>query len=282
MRIFFLLFLSLSFSCAAQEIISYLPQSEGELIHHSYYSLSYNENAEQANWVFYQINNNQNLGLVERSENFRSDNLVSTKSASKSDYKSSGYDRGHLVPAADMSFNYTAMSESFLMSNISPQIPSFNRGIWKQLEGLVRDWGLQISIYVATGPILNSCSTTIGSNDVCVPKYFYKVVYSPSDQKMISFLLPNQKGTKDLIDYVCSTDYLEKITNIDFFPVLEDQLENDLESEIHINKWSWKSSTLNFKTKNTTLATQCKGVTQKGKRCKNRTKNLNGYCHYHD
>ena len=269
-------------SCSAQETNTYLPQSKGELIHHSYYSLSYNENAEQANWICYQINNKQNLEFTERTENFRSDRLVSTKSAQLSDYKGSGFDRGHLVPAADMSFNYIAMSESFLMSNISPQVPSFNRGIWKQLEGLVRNWGLQSSIYVVTGPILNSCSTTIGSNSVCVPKHFYKVVYSPSEQKMISFLLPNQKGTKKLIEYVCSTDYLEQITNIDFFPVLENKLENRLESELDTNIWSWETATFNFKTKNTTLATQCKGNTQKGKRCKNRTTNLKGYCHYHD
>lgn len=269
-------------SCSAQEGNSYLPQSIGELIHHSYFSLSYNENAEQANWICYQINNTRKMGLTERTENFRSDRLVSTKSAQLSDYKNSGFDRGHLVPAADMSFNYTAMSESFLMSNISPQAPSFNRGIWKELEGLVRNWGLKSSIYVVTGPILNSCYSNIGANNVCVPKQFYKIVYSPSEQKMISFVLPNQKGTKNLTEYVCSTDYIEKITKIDFFPVLEDKLEKKLESEIHTNIWNWETRTTNFNTKKSTLASQCKGITQKGNRCKNRTKNVKGYCHYHD
>lgn len=282
MRILFLVLFSIFISCSAQEVNNYLPQSEGELIHHSYYSLSYNENAEQANWVFYQISNNQNLGSVARSNNFRSDKRISTTSAQLSDYKNSSYDRGHLVPAADMSFNYTAMSESFLMSNISPQIPAFNRGIWKQLEGLVRNWGLQSSIYVVTGPILNSCSTTIGSNDVCVPNYFFKVVYSPSEQKMIAFIMPNQKGEYNLKQYTCKTDYLEKITDIDFFPFLEDKLEEKLESELHTNLWNWKHTNTDYKSKNTTLATQCKGVTQKGKRCKNKTKNPKGYCHYHD
>jgi len=269
-------------SCSAQEVSNYLPQSDGELVHHNYYSLSYNETTEQANWVFYEINSNTTLGRTIRTNNFRSDNLISTKSAQLSDYKGSGFDRGHLVPAADMSFNYTAMSESFLLSNMSPQKASFNRGIWKKLEGLVRSWGTNSSIYVVTGPILNSCNSYIGTNNVCVPNYFYKVIYNPENKKMISFVLSNQKGTGNLSDYVCTTNYLEQITNIDFFPILEDKLEEKLESEIHTELWTWTSSNSNYKTKNTTISTQCRGTTQKGLRCKNRTKNQKEYCHYHD
>ncbi|MBT5858853.1 MAG: DNA/RNA non-specific endonuclease [Flavobacteriales bacterium] len=280
-KIFILLFFIPTF-LFSQEFVDFLPTNNGELVHHTYYSLSYNETAEQANWVFYEINSNTTLGQTSRTNNFRSDNLISTKSAQLSDYKGSGFDRGHLVPAADMSFNYTAMSESFYMSNMNPQEPSFNRGIWKKLESLVRNWGANSSIYVVTGPILNSCNSYIGNNNVCVPNYFYKVIYNPENKKMISFVLANQKGSGNLSDYVCTTDYLEKITNIDFFPILEDKLEEKLESEIHTELWTWTSSNSNYKTKNTTLAAQCRGTTQKGLRCKNRTKNQKGYCHYHD
>ena len=80
--------------------------------------------------------------------------------------------------------------------------------------------------------------TTIGKNNVCVPKYFYKVIYNPKEQKMISFLLPNVKGTKNLNEYVCTTDSLEKITGIDFFKILKDDLENKIESEIHKEFWT--------------------------------------------
>jgi endonuclease G len=165
---------------------------------------------------------------------------------------------------------------------MSPQNVSFNRGIWKKLEGLVRSWGTNSSIYVVTGPILNSCNSYIGTNNVCVPNYFYKVIYNPKNKKMISFILPNKRGFHNLEYYVCTTDSLEQLTNIDFFPILEDKLEEKLESEIHTELWIWTESNSNYKTKNTTLATQCRGTTQKGLRCKNRTKNQKGYCHYHD
>ena len=125
----------------SQAFIDFLPTNNGELVHHPYYSHSYSEQYEQAEWVFYEIKKERVLGLVRRTDNFRSDEKISTNSATLSDYKGSGYDRGHLAPAGDMSFNYTAMSESFYMSNMSPQHPSFNRGIWKMLESLVRELG---------------------------------------------------------------------------------------------------------------------------------------------
>ena len=235
--IFFFIFSPLiAFSQSASDL---LPTNNGELVHHAYYSLSYSEQNEQAEWVFYEIKEERILGLVSRSNNFRNDETISTNSATLSDYKGAGYDRGHLAPAGDMSFSNTAMSESFYMSNMSPQEPAFNRGIWKALESLVRNWGTNSSIYVVTGPILSDCSTTIGPNNVCVPKYYYKVIYDPLEQKMISFILLNEKGTKDLSEYVCTTDYLEKMTNIDFFPGLEDELQIKLESEVHKENWIW-------------------------------------------
>jgi len=236
-KIFIILFLSPTF-LFSQEVSNFLPTWNGELVHHTYYSLSYSEQHEQAEWVFYEIKKERILGLASRKNNFRSDNSVSTNSATLSDYKGSGFDRGHLAPAHDFSFDKDAMSESFYMSNMSPQNPSFNRGIWGNLESLVRSWGTNSSIYVVTGPIVDDCSTTIGTNNVCVPEYYYKVIYDPLKQKMISFILPNEKGTKNLNEYVCTTDSLEKITNIDFFPVLEDNLEEKLESEIHKEFWT--------------------------------------------
>ena len=280
-KIFIILFLLPTF-LFSQETSDFLPTNNGELVHHTYYSLSYSEQHEQAEWVFYEIKKERILGLVSRKNNFRSDNSVSTNSATLSDYKGSGFDRGHLAPAHDFSFNKDAMSESFYMSNMSPQDPSFNRGIWGKLEKLVRNLGTNSSIYVVTGPILSSCSSFIGSNKVCVPEYYYKVIYDPSEQKMISFILPNIKGDQDLDYYVCTTDSLENLTNIDFFSILEDNLEEKLESEIHKHLWTWTTSNTNYKSKNTILANQCSGITKKGLRCKNKTKNTNRYCYQHD
>ena len=96
--------------------------------------MSYLETHEQAEWVYYRLNSNLVSGNVKRSNNFREDKSIRTGSANLSDYKYSGYDRGHLAPAGDMKSSNTGMSESFFMSNISPQTPSFNRGGWKKLE----------------------------------------------------------------------------------------------------------------------------------------------------
>ena len=215
------------------------PTFNGELVKHTHYSLSYSEKHEQAEWVFYEINKERILGLVNRTDDFRSDKSISTNSASLDDYKSTGYDRGHLAPAQDFSFSTSAMSESFYMSNISPQHPSFNYGIWKDLEDLVRKWGVNSTLYVVSGPVFGSCISTIGSNNVCIPESYYKVIYDPSGKKMIAFVIPNEKGTKSLKEYVCTTDSLETITNIDFFPILDDKLERKLESERHTLKWIW-------------------------------------------
>ena len=215
------------------------PTFNGELVKHTHYSLSYSEKHEQAEWVFYEINKERILGLVNRTDDFRSDKSISTNSASLDDYKSTGYDRGHLAPAQDFSFSTSAMSESFYMSNISPQHPSFNYGIWKDLEDLVRKWGANNTLYVVSGPVFGSCASTIGSNNVCIPESYYKVIYDPLEERMIAFVMPNEKGTKSLKEYVCTTDYLEEITNIDFFPILDDKMERKLESAKHILKWIW-------------------------------------------
>ena len=218
----------------------YSPKSLGEVVKYNYYSLSYNEYHEQANWVYYKLNNLMLLGTTKRTNNFRTDYNISSKSSSPSDYRGSGYDRGHLAPAGDMKINSRAMSESFLMSNISPQNPSFNRGGWKKLESLVRMWSRNRASYVTTGGVLNSNSyRKIGKSKISVPTQFYKVIFIPSENKMIAFLMPNQKIENSLKNYVVSVDHIEEITGIDFHHKLEDELEGKLESISNIEKWDF-------------------------------------------
>lgn len=217
----------------------YLPLSKGEIVKHKYYTLSYNEQYEQANWVYYHLTPSNINGKAKRSNSFKPDPMVSTKSASLNDYKASGYDRGHLCPAAAMKINSTAMQESFYMSNMSPQKPQFNRGIWKQLEARVRQWTLvEKNLYVVSGPIFKDNLGTIGRNKVCIPGYYYKVIFDASEPyKMIAFILPNKGSRDDLSKYVVSVDEIEKQTNIDFFSQLNDELENKLEASSDIYKW---------------------------------------------
>ena len=137
------------------------------------------------------------------------------------------------------------MSESFFMSNMSPQHPSFNRGIWKKLEGSVRNWADDNGeIYIVTGPILTGNYSTIGFNRVSIPNYYYKVIldYKKPELKGIGFILPNQKSNSSLQSFAVTIDEVERKTGIDFYHSLSDEIENQIESTIDVNKWSFRSS----------------------------------------
>ncbi len=206
----------------------YEPKSIAERVEHSHYSLDYNEEHEQANWVYYTLTPEDAADGEERSNSFKADPKVSTGSASLADYTKSGYDRGHLAPAGDMTRSVAAMRESFYMSNMSPQNPSFNRGIWRSCESFVRALATD-SLYVITGPIFENIVGTIGANKVTIPGSYYKVAYSPSQSKMWAFVIPNQKGERELEEYITSVDEVERLIGFDLFYQLPDSLEFELE-----------------------------------------------------
>jgi endonuclease G len=146
-----------------------------------------------------------------------------------------------------MKWSKTAMSESFYMSNVTPQRPGFNRGIWRRLEEQVRTWATKYEeIYIVTGPILEENLPTIGSNKVAVPNYYYKVIldYKKPQLKGIGFVLPHREASeKPLQSYVISIDSVETLTGIDFFPAIPDSLEEIIEATIQLNRWfSYSSS----------------------------------------
>lgn len=222
-------------------------------------------------------------GEVKRSNNFKSDPLVSSKSASPSDYKYSGYHKGHLAPAGDMKISSTAMNESFYMSNMSPQDPSFNTGIWRSLEMQVRSWANDGSLFIVTGGVLEAGLEAIGANQVAIPKRFYKVIYSPSNGSMIGFLIPNKKGDKKLEEFAIEIDKIELLTGLDFFSQLPDDLENRLEGNLNITDWSFVLKSTSRKSKELSTNTfQCRGKAKStGRRCQNKTSNENKFCHHH-
>jgi endonuclease G len=227
---------------------------EREIVEHEYYTLSYREYYEQSEWVCYVLSADELIKAAKRQNNFRSDPSISTHSATPEDYVKSGYDRGHLAPAADFAFSSQAMSESFYMSNMSPQAPALNRKMWKDLEETVRIWAKNFGkVYVATGPVLEKTDyPTIGKNKVSVPEYYYKVLLSPIDKTqsatsqanpsdtcyiMIAFILPNKDCEGEIWDYVVTADEVEKRTGIDFFYLLSDDIEEELEANINIENW---------------------------------------------
>jgi len=188
-----------------------------QIIEHKGYTLSYNESCEQANWVKYMVTKiDLEKERVSRTNNFREDDSVSTGSADLPDYKGSGYDRGHLAPAADFAHDKNLMSESFLMSNISPQHPSFNRGIWKTLENRVREIAkIDDTVYVITGGVLNRNKEVIGDSEVCVPEYFYKVILR-KDGIFEAYLFKNEKADADLNSFKVDVARIKKLTGLKF------------------------------------------------------------------
>ncbi len=258
------------------------PVSDGEIVEHSYYTLSYSEQNEQAKWVYYKLTDKMLEGKTARTDNFKVDNHVSTLSAHPADYAGACYDRGHLCPAGDMTVNLVAMSESFFMSNVSPQVPSFNRGIWQKLEATVRNWAhIEKEIHIVTGPVfINNLGILPGCN-VTIPGYYYKVVFDATEEyKMIALLLPNAKGDKSLQEYVVTVNYVEELTGIDFFPGLPDSIENKLEANSNPLLWEFKEYESSASIE--APAVQCSGkVKSTGLQCRNKTTNQNGYCHLH-
>lgn len=210
------------------------------IICHTGYCLSYDINYKLAKWVAYELTFAETQGTFARNDKFKPDPLISYNSAALTDYKKSGYDRGHLAPAADMKWSAEAMQESFYLSNMSPQDKSFNRGIWKKLEEQVRDWAVENkAVYIATGPLLEHGLPTIGPNQIPIPKAFYKVIldYTQPEVKAIGFIIPNQGSTLPLSSFALSIDEIEKQTHIDFFSKLPDDIENNLEN--HVCKQCW-------------------------------------------
>ncbi len=229
------------FSNSFTQEFNYLPLSRNyDIIKHKAYTLSYLEKYEQAEWVAYMLTSDMIKGGIERDDKFKSDPLVPSGSASPSDYSRSGYDKGHLCPAADMSWSPIAMKECFYMSNMSPQKPQFNRGIWKRLEVQVRTWAKEHdTLYVVTGGILKDKQKKIGKNKVSVPKEFYKVILLNNDNNYegIGFILPNKSSKLELSLYAVPIDSVEAITHIDFFPELPDSIEDNIEKYYSNNKW---------------------------------------------
>jgi endonuclease G len=222
----------------------YLPEIDSSeiLICHYAYNLVYDESHEQAKWVFYKLDKSKLDGPISRTDNFKIDPLIVSGSAHHEDYRGSGFDRGHLAPAGDMTWSLKAMEESFYYSNMSPQKPSFNRGIWRKLETKTRKWVADFdSIYVTTGPIFDENMVSIGKG-VSVPNFFYKALigFRDSTSLGLAFVLPNEGSKDNLKDYVISIDSLERLTDIDFHSKLDISVQNQVEKTVCITCWKWQ------------------------------------------
>ena len=216
-----------------------------QIIQHEGYTVSYNADYRIANWVAYVLTDKEaRSDKAERQNKFVVDPLVKGASATNEDYTRTGYDRGHLAPAGDMKWSEKAMRESFYLSNITPQKPGLNRGIWKELEEQIRLWARENgAVLIATGPVIpDEELNRLGKNRVGVPRQFYKVLCMVVNNQLegVGFLFENRDyGTTPLRQMMVPIDRVEQVTGIDFFPALPDDEERQMEATVHTDLWSF-------------------------------------------
>ena len=211
-----------------------------QIISHIGYTVSYNEDYCIPNWVAYELTASEVEGLESRSDKFVPDPMVTGRTATTDDYRNSGWDRGHMAPAADMKWSRQAMVESFYLSNICPQNHNNNAGVWKKLEEATRSLAGRFSfVYVVSGPIVGKAHLKIGPNKVAVPKAFFKcLLVADGDRwQAIGFVTPNEAGKRPLAEYAHSIDEIEEMTGIDFFPALPDDIEALTEADFDPEIW---------------------------------------------
>ncbi len=222
------------------------PEVKSQVIEHLGYTVSYNSRHKNPNWVAYELTAEELQGKESRNGSFIPDPLASGDQASTKDYTRSGWDRGHLAPAADMAWSKEAMRESFYLSNISPQAPGLNRGKWKSLEDFTRDNARRYGkLLVVTGPVFKEGDGMgcIGKNKVTVPDAFYKVLLmNDNGLSGIGFYFDNTDSKNRLQSHAISIDSVESITGIDFFYKLPDNIEEQVERSYSWEKWSTVST----------------------------------------
>src|SRR5574344_90324 len=221
-----------------------IPGKADQIIDREGYALGYSKVWKEPRWVTYRLTSDEvTKRVVGRSNEFMPDPEIKN-GPQLEDYRGSGYDRGHMAPAADMKWSAKAMLECFYLSNMCPQDRSNNAGIWNEIENTVRGFECsEGSVFVVTGPVVGEKPLTIGRNKVAVPDGFYKVVYDETPpEKMIAFHVPNKPMPGKPQDYACSVAKIEEMTGLDFFSKLSAGNQARLEAECIISDWNWSKS----------------------------------------
>lgn len=210
--------------------------ANSQLLKKTALTISYNPKYKQADWVFYQLGKDQLKNCVSRGKGFRAD-PETPNGATLEDYKHSGYDRGHLSAAADNKWSAQAMDETFFLTNVCPQPPKFNEGIWSRLEQLVRAWALKTDLYVSTGPILKSdLQDSIGTGKISVAQTFYKVIITKDEKQAIGIEM-NTDAKGELKAFATTVKKVEEDTGLTFSP----GLSNKVKSTVDLSFWDFRA-----------------------------------------
>ena len=230
-------------SCAQDECIEKPAPLKGKseiIMKRKGYTVSYNQDSKIPNWVAWHLTSEHVDGKYKRIGGYQEDVEVPIPRATKEDYDSTRWSHGHMCPAADNKWDEKAMMESNLLTNICPQDRSLNSGLWNRIEQDCRKCAKKFGdVYIVCGPILlNKEHETIGGNKVVVPEAFFKVILSLNPKpKAIGYIVRNNEGTKKKDQYINTVDEVERITGIDFYPALPDEIENDVEAYSNLEDW---------------------------------------------
>lgn len=250
--LFTLLFLSLAVAIQSQtkapryELPRQSKTDKERLISHDSYTLSFNLDRLTPTWVAWCLTPSRVNGNVKRTDFFDGDPAVDAKyRVVHGDYYNSGFDRGHMCPAADNRHSQRAMVQCFYMTNMCPQSHALNVGGWNDLEIQCRSWAKNYGrLYICAGPIYDGKSTlrrigTRRSYRIAVPDRFYKVVLmvGAKTTKAIGFIYPNASANRDIRYYAVSVDEVERLTGLDFFYQLDDAVEKRVEAECKPAAW---------------------------------------------
>ncbi len=196
------------------------------ILFNRYYVIGYSYYFRQAKWALEIVDSDKSD--IERLDNFRPDYRIPFMfMADLPDYEGSGYDRGHLVASANQREVEIQNSETFLLSNMAPQKPNFNRKIWKKLEEEVRRLNDKKNIfetYVVSGPVFDfhkkiDVIKSKRANGVTlpIPHAFFKSVLTENNRgniNMWSFMIPNVGTNKSLEEFLVPTALVEQYTGI--------------------------------------------------------------------
>lgn len=217
-----------------------LSSTPEQIIRRKSYVISYNKETRIPNWVAWHLTAEHTDGVYKRINTYMEDKDVPSPKATDADYQGSGWTHGHMCPAGDNKWDMEAMRESNILTNICPQDGKLNTGVWNRIEQDCRIWAKKYGdVYIVCGPVLfNRKHETIGENKIVIPEAFFKVILRLNpDPKAIGYIIRNNDGSKKRDQYINTIDEVERITGIDFFPSLPDEIESVVEANSNLNDW---------------------------------------------
>lgn len=221
-----------------------LPEMAGDapqqLLSRESYVVSYNRTTKQPSWCMWLLTADHADGDEPRSNDFRPDEDVPEPRAELSDYRHSGWTRGHMCPAGDNKWDAQAQSQTYLLTNICPQDSKLNSGVWNQIESDCRQWAKKLgALYIVCGPLFyGDHHQTIGYNRIPVPEAFFKVVlYNGSQPWGAGFICTNDGDNTDPRVYITTIAQVEQATGMTFFPLLDADRASKVKQSVDRSGW---------------------------------------------